>query len=34
MAKTEAEIELMLWEHDRDGRIAIDNLFRREPELS
>ena len=30
----EAEIELMLWEYDRDGRIAIDNFFRREPELS
>ena len=26
-----AEIELMLWEYDRDGRIAIDNFFRREP---
>jgi hypothetical protein len=24
----------MLWEYDRDGRIAIDNFFRREPELS
>ena len=23
----EAEIELMLWEYDRDGRIAIDNFF-------
>jgi uncharacterized protein (DUF1330 family) len=21
----------MLWEYDRDGRIAIDNFFRREP---
>ena len=30
----EAEIELLLWEYDRDGRIAIDNFFRREPELS
>ena len=30
----EAEIELMLWEYDRDGRIAIDNFFRREPDLS
>ena len=30
----EAEIELMLWEYDRDGKIAIDNFFRREPELS
>ena len=30
----EAEIELMLWEYDRDGRIAIDNFFRREHELS
>jgi hypothetical protein len=30
----EAEIELMLWEYDRDGSIAIDNFFRREPELS
>src|SRR3954452_14093278 len=30
----EAEIELMLWEYDRDGRIAIENFFRREPELS
>ena len=29
-----AEIELMLWEYDRDGRFAIDNFFRREPELS
>jgi hypothetical protein len=24
----------MIWEYDRDGRIAIDNFFRREPELS
>ena len=24
----------MLWEYDRDGRIAIENFFRREPELS
>ena len=24
----------MLWEYDRDGRITIDNFFRREPELS
>jgi len=23
----EAEIELMLWEYDRDGKIAIDNFF-------
>ena len=30
----EAEIQLMLWEYDRDGRIAIDNFFRREPDLS
>ena len=30
----EAEIELLLWEYDRDGRIAIDNFFRREPDLS
>ena len=30
----EAEIKLMLWEYDRDGRIAIDNFFRREPDLS
>ena len=30
----EAEIELLLWEYDRDGRIAIENFFRREPELS
>jgi hypothetical protein len=30
----EAEIELLLWEYDRDGRIAIDNFFRREPNLS
>ena len=30
----EAEIELLLWEYDRDGSIAIDNFFRREPELS
>lgn len=30
----EAEIELMLWEYDRDGSIAIDNFFRREPESS
>jgi hypothetical protein len=30
----EAEIELMLWEYDRDGKIAIDNFFRREPELA
>ena len=30
----EAEIDLLLWEYDRDGRIAIDNFFRREPELS
>jgi hypothetical protein len=30
----EAEIELMLWEYDRHGSIAIDNFFRREPELS
>ena len=30
----EAEIELLLWEYDRDGGIAIDNFFRREPELS
>ena len=30
----EAEIVLMLWEYDRDGRIAIDNFFRREPDLS
>jgi hypothetical protein len=29
----EAEIDLLLWEYDRDGRIAIDNFFRREPEL-
>ena len=29
-----AEIELMLWEYDRDGRIALDNFFRREPDLS
>ena len=34
MAKTEAEIELMLWEHDRDGRIAIDNLFAASPGCS
>jgi hypothetical protein len=27
----EAEIELMLWEYDRDGKIALDNFFRREP---
>ena len=32
-ADEEAEIELMIWEYDRDGRIAIDNFFRREPEL-
>jgi hypothetical protein len=30
----EAEIELMLWEYDRDGKIAIDNFFRRERKLS
>jgi hypothetical protein len=30
----EAEVKLMLWEYDHDGRIAIDNFFRREPELS
>jgi hypothetical protein len=30
----EAEVKLMLWEYDHDGRIAIDNSFRREPELS
>ena len=30
----EAEIELLFWEYDRDGRIAIDNFFRREPDLS
>jgi hypothetical protein len=24
----------MLWEYDRDGHIAIENFFRREPELS
>jgi hypothetical protein len=30
----QAEIELMLWEYDRDGQIAIENFFRREPELS
>ena len=30
----EAEIELLVWEYDRDGRIAIDNFFRRKPELS
>jgi len=30
----EAEIELLLWEYDRDGKIAIENFFRREPELS
>ena len=30
----EAEIELMLWEYDRDGRITIDNFFRSEPELA
>ena len=30
----ETEIELLLWEYDRDGGIAIDNFFRREPELS
>ena len=29
-----AEIELMLWEYDRDGSIALDNFFRREPDLS
>jgi hypothetical protein len=29
-----SEIELMLWEYDRDSSIAIDNFFRREPELS
>jgi len=29
-----AEIELLLWEYDRDGRIAIDNFYRREPDLS
>jgi hypothetical protein len=29
----EAEIELTLWEYDHEGRIAIDSLFRREPEL-
>ena len=29
-----AEIELLLWEYDRDGKIAIDNFFRREPDLS
>jgi hypothetical protein len=23
----EAEIELLLWEYDRDGKIAIENLF-------
>jgi hypothetical protein len=30
----QAEIELMLWEYDRDGHIAIENFFRRDPELS
>jgi hypothetical protein len=25
----QAEIELMLWEYDRDGHIAIENFFRR-----
>jgi len=28
------EIELLLWEYDRDGSIAIDNFIHREPELS
>jgi hypothetical protein len=27
------EIELLLWEYDRDGSIAIDNFIHREPEL-
>jgi hypothetical protein len=28
------EIELLLWEYDRDGSLAIDNFIHREPELS
>jgi hypothetical protein len=28
------EVELLLWEYDRDGSIAIDNFIHREPELS
>jgi hypothetical protein len=28
------EIELLLWEYDRDGSFAIDNFIHREPELS
>jgi hypothetical protein len=28
------EIALLLWEYDRDGRIAIDNFIHREPQLS
>jgi hypothetical protein len=28
------EIELLLWEYDRDGSIAIDNFIYRQPELS
>ena len=30
----EDEIELLFWEYDRDGLIAIDNFFRREPGIS
>ena len=30
----EDEIELLFWEYDRDGLIAIDNFFRREPAIS
>jgi hypothetical protein len=28
------EIELLLWEYDRDGSIAIENFIHREPQLS
>jgi hypothetical protein len=28
------EVELLLWEYDRDGSLAIDNFIHREPELS
>ena len=30
----ETEIELLLWEYERDGDVAIDNFIRREPDLS
>jgi hypothetical protein len=33
-AEEAVEIELLLWEYDRDGSIAVDNFFHREPELS